>query len=184
MSDSIYPVISLAAGARYEIDTDKRRLDRRLVHRFLARSHWAEGIPLEVVERAIEHSLTFGLYRDGRQIGFARVVTDHATFAYLADVFVLSRERGKGLGRWLVATILAHPALQGLRRWLLGTRDAQKLYRGCGFRQPPAPFAFMERLDPGVYARPSQAPPGGRALAEPRRRTKTADQRYETREGT
>jgi GNAT superfamily N-acetyltransferase len=151
MSDSIFTVCKHAGGARYEIDTDKARLDRALIHRFLARSHWAKGLPEAVLERAIEHSLAFGLYRDGRQIGFARVVTDHATFAYLADVFVVTAERGRGLGTWLVETILAHPDMGGLRRWLLGTRDAQALYRRCGFTTPPPPFSFLERNDPTVY---------------------------------
>jgi ribosomal protein S18 acetylase RimI-like enzyme len=136
----------------YEIDTDKSRLDLAFVHDFLVRSHWAKGIPFAVMAKAIENSITFGLYRDGRQIGFARVVTDHATFAYLADVFIAEQERNCGLGRSLVETILAHPELQGMRRWLLGTRDAQSLYRRCGFAEPPASFRFLERLIPGGYA--------------------------------
>lgn len=144
-------VVKIAGGARYEIDTSRVRLDLAMIHQFLAHSHWAQGIPFPVMVRAIANSLPFGLYRDGRQIGFARVVTDHATFAYLADVFVLPEERGRGLGRWLVDTILAHPGLQGMRRWLLGSRDAQSLYRRCGFSEPPAPFAFLERLDSEVY---------------------------------
>jgi GNAT superfamily N-acetyltransferase len=167
MSQSIFIRRKGAGSAQYEIDTDKARLDRAMVRRFLSRSHWAKGIPAAVLDRAIEHSLAFGLYRDGRQIGFARVVSDHATFAYLADVFVLPAERGRGLGRWLVETILAHPELQGLRRWLLGTRDAHGLYRRCGFAEPPAPFSFLERLEPEVYARPGKARPQ-RALAEGR----------------
>jgi N-acetylglutamate synthase-like GNAT family acetyltransferase len=154
MTHSIFPVSKLVVGASYEIDTDKARLDRALIHRFLMRSHWAKGIPRDVLERAIEQSLVFGLYCDGCQVGFARIVTDRATFAYLADVFVLSCQRGKGLGRWLVETILGHSELQGLRRWLLGTRDAQGLYRRCGFSEPPSPFAFMERLDAEAYAQP------------------------------
>jgi len=136
----------------YEIDTDKARLDLAMVHGFLSRSHWAKGIPFAVMAKAIEHSVAFGLYREGRQIGFGRVVTDYATFAYMADVFVLPGERNSGLGQWLVESILAYPELQGLRRWLLGTRNAQSLYARCGFTEPPAPFAFMERLDTGVYA--------------------------------
>jgi GNAT superfamily N-acetyltransferase len=129
-----------------EIDTDKSRLDLPMIHEFLVRSHWAKGIPFETMCKAIEHSIAFGLYRGGRQIGFARVVTDHATFAYLADVFVIENERNAGLGRHLVETILAYPELQGLRRWLLGSRDAQNLYRRCGFAEPPRPFAFLEIL--------------------------------------
>jgi GNAT superfamily N-acetyltransferase len=140
-------VSQVADGVRYEIDTDKARLDRAVIHRFLVNSPWAKGVPWEVMARAIAHSLAFGLYRNGRQVGFARVVTDHATFAYIADVFVLPADRGKGLGRWLVETMLAHPELQGLRRWLLGTRSAHGLYRRCGFGEPPAPFSFLERCD-------------------------------------
>lgn len=168
MSDSIFTMRKIAGGARYEIDTDKARLDRALIHRFLARSHWAKGLPKAVLERAIEHSLAFGLYRDGRQVGFARVVTDHATFAYLADVFVLPAERGQGLGRWLVESILAHPGLQGLRRWLLGTRHAHGLYRRCGFSEPTPPFVFLERHEPEIYSRGAVARRPRRALAEPR----------------
>jgi ribosomal protein S18 acetylase RimI-like enzyme len=168
MSDTAFSAVRAVAGVTYEIDTDKARLDHHLIHRFLAESHWAKGIPAPLLARAIDHSMAFGLYRGEEQIGFARVVTDHATFAYLADVFILADERGKGLGRWLVETILAHPDLQSLRRWLLGTRDAQRLYRGCGFREPPPPFTFLERHAPDLYqgtrrARPRQgrlAPPG------------------------
>ena len=153
MADNIYPVIRLAGGARYEIDIDQARLDIALIHGFLAASHWARGIPMAVLERAVANSRCYGLFRDGAQIGFARVVTDYATFAYLADVFVLAAERDQGLGRWLLDTILADPDLQGLRRWLLGTRDARGFYRRAGFDDPPAPFAFLERLDRGVYTR-------------------------------
>ncbi len=168
MTETLFPVSKRANGIRYEIDTDKARLDLAVIHGFLVRSHWARGIPLSVVERAIESSLAFGLYRDGRQIGFARVVSDRATFAYLADVFVLPRERGSGLGRWLVETVLRHPELQGLRRWLLGTRDAQSLYAQCGFHPPPAPFTFMERLDAAVYDQaPATTPRRRRLVGEP-----------------
>jgi GNAT superfamily N-acetyltransferase len=147
------PAPSPATSALCEVDTDKARLDLALIHAFLVRSHWARGIPFAVMKTAIENALTFGLYRGGNQIGFARVVTDYATFAYLADVFVVEAERGKGLGKFLVETILAHPDLQGLRRWLLGSRDAQALYRRCGFTEPPRGFAFLERHDGEVYDR-------------------------------
>jgi GNAT superfamily N-acetyltransferase len=160
MADQSYHLVKMAGGARYEIDTDRTRLDLRVIHGFLVGSHWARGIPFALLQRAIAKSLPFGLYKDGRQVGFARVVTDRATFAYLADVFVLDAERGQGLGRWLVEATLAHPDLQGLRRWLLGTRDAQGLYRKSGFAAPPAPFTFLERLDSTVYE----------AAIEPRRR--------------
>jgi GNAT superfamily N-acetyltransferase len=147
------PALALADSAPdYDIDTDKARLDLVFIHGFLSRSHWARGIPFDVMQKAIENSMAFGLYRDGRQVGFARVVSDYATFAYLADVFVVEAERNCGLGRALVDRILAHPELQGLRRWLLGTRDAQSLYRRCGFADPPAEFRFLERLLPGGYA--------------------------------
>ena len=168
MSDSIFTVCKSVGGAHYEIDADKARLDRDLVHDFLAGSHWAKGLPRAVLERALEHSLAFGLYRGGRQVGFARVVTDHATFAYLADVFVVAAERGQGLGRWLVESILTHPELQGLRRWLLGTRNAHGLYRRCGFSEPAPPFAFLERHDPLIYTRARTARWRRRTVAEPR----------------
>jgi ribosomal protein S18 acetylase RimI-like enzyme len=151
MADQSFHLVRTADGVRYEIDTDRTRLDMRVIHGFLATSHWARGIPMAVLQRAIKRSVPFGLYKDGRQVGFARVVTDSATFAYLADVFVLESERGRGLGRWLVESVLGHPGLQGLRRWLLGTRDAHGLYRKTGFGEPPAPFGFLERLDPTVY---------------------------------
>jgi GNAT superfamily N-acetyltransferase len=135
-----------------EIDTDPGRLDLGFIHGFLVRSHWAAGIPLSTLQRAIEHSVPFGLYKDGRQIGFARVVTDHATFAYFADVFVAETERGNGHARRLIAAALAHPELQGLRRWLLGTRHAAGLYKRLGFEEAPAGFSFLERLDDDIYA--------------------------------
>lgn len=135
----------------YTIDTDRARLDVAMIHGFLATSDWAAGIPREVVERSIAGSLPFGLYEGDRQIGFARVITDRATFAYLADVFVLAEYRGRGLGRWLVETMLAHPELQGLRRWLLATRDAHALYRGFGFAELAEPGVYMTRRTLGAY---------------------------------
>ncbi|HZT87806.1 MAG TPA: GNAT family N-acetyltransferase [Stellaceae bacterium] len=140
-------------GHFYEIDTDRERLDLPFVHDFLANcSHWARGIPLDVLRRAIENSLAFGLYRDAAQIGFARVVSDRATFAYLADVFVIAEERHNGLGQWLVETLLARPPLHGLRRWLLVTRDAASLYRRCGFTDLQPGFAYLERFDGNSYS--------------------------------
>jgi GNAT superfamily N-acetyltransferase len=162
MTESHYKLARALGDIHYEIDTDKSRLDIAVIHRFLRDTHWAKGIPLPVLERAIANAIAFGLYRGERQIGFARVVTDYATFAYLADVFVLPDERGLGLGAWLVRAILAHPDLQGMRRWLLGTRDAHGLYRRSGFTDPPAPFSFLERLDPEVYAEPVPEPSGRR----------------------
>ncbi len=141
-----------AGGVVYEIDTDQDRLDIALIHHFLSEcSHWARGISRDMLERAIDHSLCFGLYRDGRQIGFARIVSDEATFAYLADVFVVAEERNAGLGQFLVETILAYKPLQGLRRWLLVTSNAASLYRRCGFAELRANLTYLERFDAGSY---------------------------------
>jgi GNAT superfamily N-acetyltransferase len=137
-----------------EIDTDKARLDFALIHDFLRRSHWATGIPAPVLRAAIDNSLCFGVYRGPAQVGFARVVTDYATFAYLADVFVVEGYRDAGIGRRLVETIEAHPELQNLRRWMLVTRSAQNLYRRCGFKEPPPLYSVMERVDPEIYEHP------------------------------
>jgi GNAT superfamily N-acetyltransferase len=131
----------------YLISTDASMLDLEVVHGYLSRSYWAAGIPEDVVRRSIENSLCFGVYRGEEQAGFARVVTDHATFAYLADVFVLEEHRGLGIGKWLVEVILSHPDLQGLRRWMLATRDAHDLYRRYAFTELARPGIFMERKD-------------------------------------
>lgn len=118
----------------YLISDNPALLDIDLIHDFLSTgSYWAEGIPLETVEKALSNSLCFGLYKNNKQIGFARLVTDKATFAYLADVFVLEEHRGKGLSKWLIEVIQSHPELQGLRRWMLMTRDAQGLYEQFGW---------------------------------------------------
>jgi GNAT superfamily N-acetyltransferase len=127
-------------------------LDLPLIHSFLEnRSYWAAGVPLEVVRRSVEGSLCFGLYEKGRQIGFARVVTDRATFAYLGDVFVLELYRGRGLSKWLLECAVGHPALQGLRRFLLVTRDAHGLYERFGFAPLSDPARFLEIFRPDVY---------------------------------
>jgi GNAT superfamily N-acetyltransferase len=127
------------------ISVDRSLLDRAMIHRYLGeRSYWAKGIPREVVDRSIENSLCFGVYISGKQAGFARVVTDFATFAWLADVFILEEARGKNLGKKLVAAILEHPQLQGLRRFMLATWDAQGLYQQFGFTQAAPPERFME----------------------------------------
>ncbi len=122
-------------------------LDLEVVHGYLSRSYWAAGVPEDVVRRSIENSLCFGVYRGEEQAGFARVVTDRATFAYLADVFVLDEHRGQGIGKWLLEVILSHPDLQGLRRWMLATRDAHDLYRRYAFTELTRPGIFMERKD-------------------------------------
>ena len=131
----------------YLISTDITRLDLELIHNFLKRSYWASGIPAEVVERSVENSLVFGLYKEGEQVGFARVVTDCATFAYLADVFVMESHRGRGLSKWMMGVVFSHPRLQGFRRWLLATQDAHGLYRRYGFTGLARPEIFMERED-------------------------------------
>jgi GNAT superfamily N-acetyltransferase len=137
----------------YTISTDNNRLDLSLIHNFLTQSYWAEGIPFETVKRSIEHSLSFGLYQDELQVGFARLVTDYATFAYLADVFILEPFRGQGLSKWLLEVVMAHPELQGFRRWILGTKDAHGLYRQYGFTELKWPERFMEKLVPDIYTR-------------------------------
>ena len=136
------------------ISTEPARLDRTLVHAFLRdRSYWAAGIPREVVDRSIEGALCFGVYEGDTQVGFARVVTDRATFAYLADVFVLESHRGRGIATWLMEVILGHPELQGLRRWILMTRDAHGLYAKFGFRAMADPSRCMEIVDREIYRR-------------------------------
>lgn len=137
----------------FTITTDPARIDRAAAHAFLTGSYWARGVPREVVDRSIENSIAFALFDGERQIGFARAVTDRATFAYLSDVYVLDEYRGRGLARWLVETVLAHPDLQGLRRWMLATRDAHGLYAKVGFTPLDAPERFMEIFDPEVYRR-------------------------------
>ena len=137
----------------YLISTDPARLDVEVIHGFLRESYWAEGILRELVERAILNSLCFGVYSRYQQIAFARVVSDYATFAYIADVFVLAPWRGRGISKALMAEIVHHPDLQQLRRWLLGTKDAHGLYQRYGFTAPRFPERQMERTDPGVYLR-------------------------------
>ena len=135
----------------FTVSTDPARLHLDVVHGYLTRSYWAEGIPREVVARSMEGALCFGLHEGAAQIGFARVITDRATYAYLADVFVLEPFRGQGLGVWMMECVLAHPDLQGLRRWSLVTRDAHALYGRFGFTALPAPDRYMEKVDPEVY---------------------------------
>lgn len=119
----------------YLISTDPDRLDLELVHRFLSEdAYWSLGVPRQAVQRSIEHSLNFGVYHGDDQVGFARVVTDYATFAWVADVFVVEAHRGRGLGKWLMETVVSHPELASLRRWLLATVDAHTLYEPLGFR--------------------------------------------------
>lgn len=139
----------------YSISTDRDRLDIAGVHNFLSKSsYWAQGRDLETVKRSVENSLNFGLYKGEQQIGFARVVTDYATFAWLADVFVLDDYRGQGLGRWLVQVIISHPELQRFRRWVLATKDAHEIYRQFGFVELKRPERWMERPDSQMLESP------------------------------
>jgi GNAT superfamily N-acetyltransferase len=133
------------------ISTDPARLDLSVIHGVLTSCYWARGIPREVVARAIEHSLSFGVYDGSAQVGFARVVSDFATVAYLGDVFVLESHRGRGLGKWMMKCIMQHPALQNLRRWILLTRDAHGLYAEFGFTPVKSPERYMELHRPDVY---------------------------------
>jgi len=138
--------------ADFVVSTDRTRLDLDVIHGFLTNCYWANGIPREVVARSIEHSLCFGVY-DGSaaQVGFARVVSDFATVAYLGDVFVLETHRGRGLSNWMMECVVQHPALQNLRRWILLTRDAHGLYKQFGFTPLKSAERYMERHRPDVY---------------------------------
>jgi len=136
----------------YVVSTEPGRLDVVAIHNFLAEeSYWARGIAREVVERALSNSLCFGLYADERQIGFARVITDYATYGYLNDVYVLAAHRGRGLGKWLLGCVITHPDLTGLRRFGLTTRDGQALYAQFGWTALHYPERHMERLPPDYY---------------------------------
>jgi N-acetylglutamate synthase-like GNAT family acetyltransferase len=135
----------------YTISTDKSKLDIPVIHEFLSHTYWAKGIPVAVVQKCIEGSLCFGIFQGEKQVGFARVVTDKATFAYLADVFIIEAYRGKGLSKWLMEIIVGHPDLQGLRRFLLATRDAHGLYRQFGFTTLESAENLMHVHNPDVY---------------------------------
>jgi N-acetylglutamate synthase-like GNAT family acetyltransferase len=141
-------------GKEYCISTDKERLDIVMIHDFLARqSYWAKGIPRITVEQSIRNSLCFGVYHASEQIGFARVISDFATLAYLGDVFILPEFRGRGLSKWLMECIGTHPHLRNLRRWILVTGDAHGLYARFGFTQLAHPENFMERHNPDAYGK-------------------------------
>lgn len=182
-SNAVAEIVEQRRG-EFVISTDPARLDLDVIHNFLTNCYWARGIPREVVERSNAQSLCFGVYDDGdaspclakgarhgapkhgapkhrapmhgapRQVGFARVISDFATIAYVGDVFVLESHRGRGLSKWLMECIAQHPALQNLRRWILTTRDAHGLYAQVGFTPVKFPERYMERHDPNVYERP------------------------------
>ena len=148
------PPASIPAPApEFEVSTDTARLDLDVIHGFLSRCYWSAGIPRETVERALRNSLCFGLFArtSGGQVGLARVVTDHATFAYLCDVFVLETYRGRGLGKMLIEHVMAHPAVTGARRAMLATRDAHGLYRPFGFTDAAGSRTLMEIVHPDPY---------------------------------
>jgi GNAT superfamily N-acetyltransferase len=138
----------------YTISTDKARLDIGVIHEFLNTSYWAAGRSAETIRRSIKNSIPFGLYKDDQQVGFARIITDYATFAWIADVFVLEPHRGQGLSKWLMEVIISHPELQGFRRWVLATKDAHELYRKFGFNELKLPERWMERHDPNTQEQP------------------------------
>ena len=137
----------------YEISTDPVRINAVMVHEFLTNSYWAKGIPLETVRLSIENSIPFGVYHGEQLVGFARIISDRATFAYLADVFIVPSHRGRGLSRWLMECIVSHLDLQGLRRWILATHDAHGLYAKFGFTAIRSPERWMERHDSEIYTR-------------------------------
>ena len=142
------------APGRYEISTDPARLDVKAIHAYLTQSYWSPGIPVATVERAVRHSLCFGVYEKvtGAQVGFTRVVTDHATFAYLCDVYVLEAHRGHALGKRMMREVMSHPALTGARRIMLATRDAHGLYRQSGFVEAGREGNLMEIVRPHMYS--------------------------------
>lgn len=135
----------------FSVSTDISRLDINVIHGFLSSSYWAENIPVETVRKSIEGSMCFGVYDKNRQIGFARMITDKATFAYLADVFILEEYRGRGLSKWLMEIIMSSPELQGLRRIMLATRDAHGLYKKSGFTPLTQPNRWMQIHNPDIY---------------------------------
>lgn len=142
-------------SAEYSISTDPLKLNIDIIYNYISNeSYWGRGRSLEVIKKSIENSLPFGIYYKNEMIGFARVLTDYATFAWIADVFILEEHRGKGLSKWLMETILAHPKLQGFRRWVLATKDAHELYRKFGFRELNKPERWMERPDPNMKESP------------------------------
>jgi len=139
----------------YTISTDNERLDLAIIHDFISNhSYWGRGRRIKTVQRSLDHSLNFGIFKKDQQVGFARVVTDFATFAWIADVFILEEHRGQGLAKWLMKSILSHPELQGFRRWVLATRDAHELYRKFGFRELRRPERWLERPDPQMQEAP------------------------------
>lgn len=138
--------------AGYQISSQLDDMNLSVIHGYISTSYWAKNIPIETMKTALNNSLCFGVFtHSGKQVAFARMVTDSATFAYLADVFVLPEHRGKGLSKWLMAEIISHPNLQGIRRMVLATRDAHELYKQFGFKALASPEIFMEINQPDIY---------------------------------
>ena len=129
----------------YSISTDPTKLDIDVIHDFLTNSYWAKNIPIGVVQKSVDNCLNYGMYIDNALVGYARVVTDYSTFAYLADVFIIEEHRGKGLSKWLMDSILSHPELQFIRTWMLKTQDTHGLYEKYGFTAPEKPDTIMEK---------------------------------------
>jgi len=145
--------IITATKGDYLITTDKEKLDVPFIHHFLSKeAYWSKDIPLDTVQRSIQNSLNFGVYHHDKQVGYARIISDYATVAYLGDVFIIPDHRGKGLSKWLVEQVMAHPDLRGLRRWILLTRDAHELYRQYGWQSIASPDKWMEVHHPEVYS--------------------------------
>ncbi len=141
----------------YLLSTDKRLLQTDIITHFLAyQSYWAKDIPKNIVERSIEHSLCFGIYKEQQQVGYARIISDYATFAYLCDVFIVEEHQGRGLSKWMMECIMQHPDLQQLRRWTLATRDAHELYRKFGFCEPEHPENIMDIRVKDIYTKMKQ----------------------------
>lgn len=137
----------------YLISDNPEDLDYDVIHRFLSQSYWAEKIPRNIVEELCKNSLCFGIYLDGGQVGFGRLITDYATFAFVSDVFVLEEHRNRGLADWMLVCMKEHPRMQGLRRWMLATKDAHALYSKHGFVPMKNPDWFMEKAKPDIYKR-------------------------------
>ena len=136
----------------FRISSELKDMDLDAVHDYISKSYWAKGIPIDTLKRAMQNSICFGVFdKVGAQVGFARAVTDCATYAYLADVYILEEHRGIGLSKWLMSEVLSHPSLQGLRRITLATRDAHGLYEKFGFKPLAKPEIFMEDWNPNVY---------------------------------
>ena len=138
---------------KYRISAEVSEADLQIIYEFLTNCYWANGIPYSVVEKSVRNSLCFCMHDGEKLVGFARVISDYATFAYLADVFVLESHRGQGLSKWLMECIMNHPELQGLKRWVLATRDAHELYRKYGFTNVKWPERYMEILNLDIYRR-------------------------------